>query len=536
MNIRFPIFPAFEIRLNRLIILVALLFVLFYNLTFFQNVMSVYPLTWKYAGFLLSLAIALGSFFVFLLSIACYRYTAKPVMILFLMLASFAAYFMDSYNVIIDDSMIANIMKTDVNEGLDLLSSKLILYVLLLGILPSILVYRTKIDWQPLMKAVRNRLILTVGSLALGLVLVFAFGSTYASFFREHKPLRFYTNPTYFIYSSVKYTRQQFATPRGEVKSIADDAHLPEEHPHKELVIFVLGETARYDRFSLNGYERETNPQLKKEQVYTFSDFWSCGTSTAVSVPCMFSIYDRSHYSESRVQSTENALDVLQREEVKILWRDNNSDSKGVALRVPYENFKSPGINPVCDPECRDIGMLDGLQEFIDTNADNEMFIVLHTMGNHGPAYYKRYPKEFEKFKPVCETNQLEECSQEEIDNAYDNAILYTDYFLSQVIALLKNNSDRFETAMIYISDHGESLGENGLYLHGMPYIIAPETQRHVPAIMWFGDSYDEIDRTALSVKVDKKYSHDNLFHTILGLLEIETTDYSKEMDIVFGP
>jgi lipid A ethanolaminephosphotransferase len=180
--------------------------------------------------------------------------------------------------------------------------------------------------------------------------------------------------------------------------------------------------------------------------------------------------------------------------------------------------------------------MLSGLQEYIDSHADSEMLIVLHAMGNHGPAYYKRYPESFEKFAPVCKTNQLEECSRDEIDNAYDNAILYTDYFLSEVIALLKRNSERFETGMIYISDHGESLGEHGLYLHGMPYMLSPEAQRHVPAFMWFGESYDEIDRAAVTSRLDRKYSHDNLFHTILGLLEIETSEYDREMDIVFGP
>jgi lipid A ethanolaminephosphotransferase len=164
------------------------------------------------------------------------------------------------------------------------------------------------------------------------------------------------------------------------------------------------------------------------------------------------------------------------------------------------------------------------------------MFIVLHQMGNHGPAYYKRYPKSFEKFTPVCETSQLEECSKEAIDNAYDNAILYTDYFLSRVIALLKNNSAAFETSMLYVSDHGESLGENGLYLHGLPYFLAPDTQTQIPVIMWFGENYDEIDNESLRLKRNNSYSHDNLFHTILGLMEVQSEVYNNDMDIVHGP
>ena len=112
-------------------------------------------------------------------------------------------------------------------------------------------------------------------------------------------------------------------------------------------------------------------------------------------------------------------------------------------------------------------------------------------MGNHGPAYFKRYPKEFEKFKPACQTAELSECSDEEIGNAYDNAILYTDYFLSQVVQLLKQNEQKFEASMLYISDHGESLGENNLYLHGMPYMLAPSEQTDVPVIVWAGKTSD---------------------------------------------
>ena len=203
--------------------------------------------------------------------------------------------------------------------------------------------------------------------------------------------------------------------------------------------------------------KKRTNPLLKQEDIINFPNMSSCGTATAISVPCMFSITNKENYDSTKIRNSDNILDILKRAGVNILWRDNNSDSKGVALRVEYQDFQIPENNPICDDECRDIGMLSNLQEYIDSKKSGDIFIVLHQMGNHGPAYYKRYPKEFEKFTPVCKTNQLEECTQEEIDNAYDNAILYTDYFLSKVIELLKQNND-FETAMIYISDHGESL------------------------------------------------------------------------------
>jgi lipid A ethanolaminephosphotransferase len=198
---------------------------------------------------------------------------------------------------------------------------------------------------------------------------------------------------------------------------------------------------------------------------------------------------------------------------------------------VPYEDYQTPKKNTVCDIECRDEGMLVGLQDYIDSKKTGDILIVLHQMGNHGPAYYKRYPESFERFTPVCKTNQLEKCTSEEINNAYDNAILYTDYFLSKVITLLKQNRG-FETAMFYISDHGESLGENNLYLHGLPYFMAPETQTHIPAVMWFGDGF-KIDKKLLKEKAKGEYSQNNLFHTLLGFMEVKTEVYDKNLDII---
>jgi lipid A ethanolaminephosphotransferase len=283
-----------------------------------------------------------------------------------------------------------------------------------------------------------------------------------------------------------------------------------------------VGETARADRFSLNGYKRETNPLLSKQDIVSLKNVTSCGTSTGVSVPCMFSSLGRKHYDKEKALAQENALDLLTKNGIEVMWRDNNSDSKGVATRIHYEDFKTPTHNPVCKGECRDIGMLSGLDEYIQKHADKDIFIVLHQMGNHGPEYYRRYPKEFERFKPTCQNGELRDCSQEEIDNAYDNAILYTDYFLSEVIQFLKKYDANHETAMLYMADHGESLGEHGIYLHAAPYLIAPKEQTHVPAIVWFGKSFDY---NLSDIKFYEKYplSHDDLFCTLLTSYEVDT-------------
>lgn len=177
-----------------------------------------------------------------------------------------------------------------------------------------------------------------------------------------------------------------------------------------------------------------------------------------------------------------------------------------------------------------------GLQDYIDKVKEQDVLIVLHQMGNHGPAYYKRYPKEFEVFTPVCKTNELSKCTNEEISNAYDNAILYTDFFLSKVIEFLKANSHNFNTGMLYISDHGESLGENGVYLHSMPYMIAPKAQIEVPMIMWFGGHMArETNYVGLRRLINEPYSHDNIFHTILGMMEVKSSAYVPELDILHG-
>lgn len=522
-----------EVTSTKLIVIVAIFLIVFANSTFFSNVLDVYPLNLKNIGFLFSLVWVFTGLIVLLLSLVCYRYTIKPVAIVFLLVSSLASYFMDSYNTVMDESMIRNIVNTDIAESLDLLSGKLIFYAVFLGGFPSWLIYKTTIAFGSGWREIASRtklLVLTLLSISLA---IFVYSDFYSSFFREHKLLRYYANPGYYVYSVGKYINHLYDANTVTLSHIGLDARIPASDTDRELIIFVVGETARSDQFSLNGYARETNPLLKQQGVISFTNFWSCGTSTAVSVPCMFSIYDSAEFDNEKAQSTENLLDVLKHAGVNLLWLDNNSDSKGVAERIPYISYKNPDVNPVCDTECRDEGMLQNIQAYINEHQQGDIFIVLHQMGNHGPAYYKRYPSRFERFVPACKTNHFEDCSKEEIVNAYDNAILYTDYFLSKVIGLLKQNNKNYETAMFYASDHGESLGENGMYLHGLPNFIAPDTQRHIPAILWFGDNYDEIDIRSLLKKRNSKYSHDNIFHTILGLMEIETSQYDEKMDIL---
>lgn len=524
-----------EISYQRIVYIVSLFIMLFGNGAFVSNVLSAYPFAWANYVYLASLFILFTLVLVIVLLLSCYKKTTKVVLIALLVSSSLAAYFMDNFHVVIDSDMIDNALNTNSEEAFDLINTELFGYLILLGILPSYWLYKTPIVYpESLQAAFFSRLKRIAFLLLLSALVIFCFSKFYFSFWRDHKALRYYSNPHYTIYSLAKYLGKSAQTDAAQFKIIGLDATVAASDGPRKLVIFVVGEAARADHFSLNGYGKETNRYLRHEQVVSFQNVWSCGTSTAISVPCLFSVYKRTEFDKQKAETTENVLDVLNHAGVNVIWLDNNSDSKGVAKRISYESYKQQDHNPVCNDECRDEGMLANLQKYIDSKSQGDIFIVLHQMGNHGPAYYRRYPKDFERFTPACKSNQLEECRKEEIGNAYDNAIAYTDYFLSKTIELLKQNSARYETGMIYVSDHGESLGENNIYLHGMPYVFAPESQKRVPLILWFNEQFykNKIDLTALKNNITREFSHDNIFHSILGLMDIKTSIYDQRMDI----
>ncbi len=518
---------------NSLILAVAAFVTAFGNFAFASAVLRAYPPAPDNAFALLSLVIVFGGCTLLLLGTICFGRATKPVLAVILLLSSLAACFMDSYGIIISDDMLRNVAQTNPAEALELFNPKLLAYVLLLGVLPALAVMRVPLHRNGWRAEGWARLKLLGATLALVAGTVMLFGGFYASFFREHKELRQHANPTYFVYSALRFAGENLKSADPiPFSTVAADARIPASDVSRELVIMVVGETARADHFSLNGYARDTNPQLSRRNVISFTDFRACGTSTAVSVPCMF-LLGGDHNDASAIRTQENLLDVLARSKVNVLWLDNNSDSKGVASRAEYRDYKSAAANPVCDTECRDIGMLAGLQSYIDAHPTGDILIVLHQMGNHGPAYYRRYPPEFEKFGPVCRSSDLSRCSREEIVNGYDNAILYTDHFLAKAIDFLEQHDNRFETALFYVGDHGESLGENGIYLHGMPKAIAPDAQLKVPAVMWFGRNFHAVALPELRAKRAMRFSHNNVFHTMLGFFEIGSLAYRADMDIL---
>ena len=528
----------FKVRINitsmHLILLTAIFWMIFCNVSFHIALLHDYPLTLKNIPFLATAVFGFTSVIVIVLSLFCFRKTIKPILIVLLIGSSMAAYFMDAYNIIVDDLMIRNALETDAKETGDLLSITMLAYLTFLGILPAIFVYRANILFKPFKKELLSRFKWITALFVVLLGLLFLQSAVTASFFREHKQIRFYANPSGYVFALGRHVRHTWRSMESAKALIITgaDSRIPATDIDRELIVMVVGETARADRFSLNGYAKKTNPLLEKQDVVSFTNVESCATLTAISVPCMFSLDGEKNFKVDKASGKENVLDMMKRSGAQVLWRDNNSSSKGVADRMIYQDYRTPETNTVCDGECRDEGMLVGLQDFVAAHPKGDIVIVLHSMGNHGPAYYKRYPAAFKKFTPECQTNELSDCSPEEINNAYDNAILYTDYFLNKVITFLKQNDTKFATTMLYVSDHGESLGENNIYLHGMPNFLAPKEQRHVPMIMWVGKNFQTVKIADLKAKKDRPFSHDNISQTLLGLMEIESKLYVKDLDI----
>ena len=449
---------------------------------------------------------------------------------------------MDSYGVMIDASMLQNVVETDSSEAFELFSFSFALHVLIWGLLPAWVIYKIDIQYAAFFRqATINVFSILMSILVIGLIAAF-FYQDYASTFRNHREFRSLINPTNYIHAIDKTIRSQFKQSEIVIVPISKNASLgsiASSKKHRTITIFVAGETARAQEFHLNGYGRQTTPLLEThDDLINFKHVTSCGTATATSLPCMFSMFSRDNYDNEKGHGYEGMLDVIGASGTDVLWRDNNSGCKGVCDRIQQENVAHLKLPELCnDKECFDEVLLNNLEQIV-SSSDHDLFIVLHQKGSHGPAYYERVPKAFQHFTPVCKTSELQNCTQQEITNAYDNTILYTDYVLDKVIGFLKakSNSDKSNTAMIYVSDHGESLGEKNMYLHGAPYFMAPDEQTHVPMIMWLSDSFSsdyKIDQSCVAAKNGDAFSHDNLFHSVLGMLNILSPEnYQSELDI----
>ena len=492
------------------------------------------PQTWIFV--LLAFVLLVALHFAAIASVAPRR-VLRPLLAALLVISALASHFMRRYGVVLDPTMLRNVLHTDPREASELIGASMMVGVAVLGVIPAVLVCRVQVRRRPLRRALAIRLGAIAVALAVAAAALLLAFQDLGSLMRNRRELRYAITPGNVVYSLGRALAGdvEAAATRREPPEPASRAAAPGRRP--TLFLMVVGETARAANFSINGYPRPTTPELARLDIVNFPRTTACGTSTEVSLPCMFSPFGRADYDERRIRRHESLLHLLARAGMKVIWRDNQSGCKGVCDGLEMHDVSRAALPGVCGQgHCLDEVLLHGL-EAVARDASSDLVVVLHQIGNHGPAYHRRYPADAERFAPACRHDDLRECTREEIVNAYDNAIAYTDGFLAQAIRFLGAQRARFDVAMLYVSDHGESLGERGLYLHGMPHAIAPREQLEVPMLWWIPPDAARglrVDLDCLRRRAAEPASHDHLFHSILGVLDVGTPRYRPERDL-FG-
>ena len=493
------------------VIMSSLLFILFHY-PFFKFVFNnVDYKSFTGVSIIVSLVIAMlvaNAFALFLIFFFS-RLVGKILLVLFFIINAVAVYFINTYSVIIDESMIGNVLNTNYSESSSFFSIKLVLYVVFLGILPSIFIIKAKI----ITVTVKKFLVSISLTLLFLLTLAFANASNWLWIDKNSKTLGGLAMPWSYAVNIPLFYIHQFK--KNEKEILLPDATIKDNQ--KSVVILVIGESARSENFSLYGYPKNTNPLLSKIPNVSHFNATSDATYTTAGVK---SIVEH----ENTDELYEILPNYLYRNNVDVIWRTTNWGEPPVHIKN-YQNREA--LMPNCKGDDCDYDgiLLSGLKEQILASKKNKILIVLHTSTSHGPTYSKKYPAQFEIFKPVCNSVELGNCSHTELVNAYDNTIVYTDYLLANVIEDLKQLQE-YKSAMIFVSDHGESLGENNLYMHGLPRSIAPKQQYEIPFIVWTSDN------SARQMKPNKILTQNYVFHSVLNFLNIQSPIYKEQMNI----
>lgn len=523
-----------------LTLLTAFYFVVALNLPFYAELTKVFgKLDGVSVGFVVSIPFFLFFVLIIVFSVFSMPVLSKPLFILLVIISSMVSYAAYNYRVIFDQDMLVNVFETNRAEAEGYLSLYSLLWVTFLGIIPAIFIYKIKIkperSW--LLFIAKKAGVMLTGVLGIALIAVF-FYKDYASVGRNNRYLQKTIIPTYYLKSTYQAVKDKFFSTPIEYKQLGLDAKQRTNNKADKptLLVFLVGETARVQNQQYYGYERPTNAYTLEYQPLYFTNVASCGTATATSLPCMFSSLTKDTFKRGIEDNQDNALDIMQRAGVDISWLENDGGDKNVAQNIDdYVRIKGNVDERYCNGKtCYDEVFLNMLDERV-TNIKEDKVIFLHLIGSHGPTYWQRYPRDMAVYLPDCQRADIENCSQEEIVNTYDNTLNYTDYVTGKVIDRLSGLEDKYNTALVYVSDHGESLGESGIYLHGLPYKIAPETQTKVPLLMWFSGNFPKvkgINLDCLQAKTKDGYSHDNLFHTLLGIMDVSTEMYQPEKDI----
>jgi lipid A ethanolaminephosphotransferase len=484
----------------------------------------------------LSVGLVLVALFGTVLRILCLARLGLVVMTVVLIASAAAAHYVDSWGVLFDKAMIRNIVETDFREARELLAWPALTDLALRGLLPAGLLWYVGVRQSTVTQTLVQSTGFAVSTAVLGGIVALAFYGTLATTLRIHRELRFQLVPSNYINATYGFLKTQKAdrAPATVATVAADATRKSEPHQKPKVLILVVGETARAANFSLGGYARDTNAALSKETIFYFDNVTACGTDTATSVPCMFSDLGAANFTVSKAQARENVLDILQKTGIDVVWFDNNSGCKGVCDRVLSVQMPTTSENDLCsEGACQDGILIEALKNKL-SNVTQDATIVLHQLGSHGPAYYKRYPQPG-RFQPTCDTNRIQTCPRQALVNTYDNSIDYTTQVLAQAIDAARQYESKFDMSLLYISDHGESLGEKGIYLHGVPPMLAPSEQRLVPMLVWFSPSASKrlyLPQVCITDVAKDSYSHDNLFHTLLGLQGVATNAYNADLDI----
>ncbi|MFM5789097.1 phosphoethanolamine transferase [Aeromonas veronii] len=520
-------------------LLLVLFFALILNWPIFLHFYTVLSaLTHVKAGFAISIPLVLIAALNAVFIPFTFRFVLKPFFTVLILTGSIVSYAMLKYGVIFDAGMIQNIVETNSGEAGAYLNGSVALWFLLTGLLPVLVLWSLRIRYPARWY---QGLALRASTLAISLLFIGGVASLYyqdyASVGRNNKSLAKEIVPANYVHGLYKYGRDVlFATPI-PYQHLGTDARVVARGSKPTLMFLVVGETARSQNYSLNGYGKATNSFTAKEQgVVSFRDVRSCGTATAVSVPCMFSNLTRRGYDDQLASSRDGLLDVLQHAGVSVLWKENDGGCKGVCRNVPTIEILPKSYPALCQGEsCYDEVLLEGLDQQIAGMKGNKL-VAFHLMGSHGPTYFRRYPASERVFMPDCPRSDIENCSNEELVNTYDNTIRYTDKVVGLLIDKLKSLESQYDVGLVYLSDHGESLGAMGLYLHGTPYKFAPDDQTRVPLLTWFSPQLQadrQLDMGCLAAEASsQRFSHDNLFHSILGIMDVQTRVYDNKLDL----
>lgn len=528
--------PRIKLSTNVLIIWLSVYFTVVFNYPFLKGFMTAITDLAQYKSlFLMSVPVLLCSLMMIVLSLFSIKYIVKPTLITLVLTSSLVLYGSLNYGVVFDYGMIQNTLETSNAEALSYVNIELAVFFTVFGLIPAVLIYRTELTYKGFIHELMQRGKLVSLALFSVLFIAYFFYSNYAAVGRNNQELKRFIVPTQYLSSGYKYARDQMFYQDIEFSILDHKPTLTSKNSNaKKVVVMVLGETARAKSFSHNGYQKPTNSHTQALGLVSFEQMFSCGTATAVSVPCMFSSLTQENFERRDADNQQNLLDLIQLAGVDVLWIDNNG-CKGVCARVPTVKVDVNQDSPLCDGQyCQDEALLVPLQDKLNNLNSQTTLIVMHMMGSHGPTYFKRYPDNKKQFTPECARSDIQNCSQEELMNTYDNTIAYTDFVLSEVIASLDNLPGNIEPAMLYVSDHGESLGESGAYLHGLPYALSPVEQRQIPMLVWSPNiAADEKQYQCLQKAAkNNQYSHDNVFHSMLGFMNVQSSAYQQPLDI----